>query len=64
MEGVTYVALPGWIAAAIAILFAAGVAWAIRDRAQMGEMLSRIRERLARIEAKLTRRNGGDHGER
>lgn len=61
MEGVTFVALPAWAAGALGILFAAFVAWAIHDRQKIGEVLGRIRERLARIEAKIEKTiKGGD----
>lgn len=49
MESVTYVAIPGWGAAAIGIIFAAFVAWWVHDRVTMGETLISIREHLATL---------------
>lgn len=60
MEGVTFVALPAWAAGALGILFAAFVTWAIHDRAKIGDLLGKIRERLVRIETKIERRINGD----
>ena len=59
MEGVTYVAVPGWALAALGVLFAAFIGWAIHDRVRIGETLSKIRERLASIEQHLRKRFNG-----
>lgn len=53
-------ALPAWAAGALGILFAAFVTWAIHDRAKIGDLLGKIRERLVRIETKIERRINGD----